>query len=47
MKGDAIGRVAASIALGLEEAELADGSTMPVRWLGVQGRMAELELLIL
>ncbi|MEB2836319.1 MAG: FAD-binding oxidoreductase [Desulfurococcales archaeon] len=47
MKGDAIGRVAASLALGLEEAELADGSTMPVAWLGVQGRMAERELLII
>ncbi len=47
MKGDAVGRVAASLALGLEEAELGDGSVMPVEWLGVQGRMAERELLII
>jgi len=47
MKGDAVGRVAASLALGMDEAELASGLSMPVRWLGVQGRMAERELLII
>ncbi len=47
MKGDAIGRVAASLTLGMEEAELADGSSIPVSWLGIQGRMSERELLII
>jgi FAD-dependent oxidoreductase domain-containing protein 1 len=47
MKGDAVGRVAASLALGLDEAELADGTSIPVAWLGVQGRKAERELLII
>jgi len=47
MKADAIGRVAASLALGQDEAELFDGSVFPVDWIGVRNRLSERELLII
>ncbi len=47
MKADAIGRVAASLALGLEEAELYGGESMPVKWLGIEGRRVEEEKLVI
>ena len=47
MKADAIGRVAASLALGLEEAELYGGERIPVKWLGVANRISERELLVI
>lgn len=47
MKADAIGRVAASLALGLEEAELYGGESIPVKWLGIEGRLLEEEKLVI
>ncbi len=47
MKADAIGRVAASLALGLDEAELYGGETLKVAWLGYHERLVERELLII
>ena len=47
MKADAIGRVAASLALGMEEAELYGGESIPVRWLGIEGRLLEEEKLVI
>jgi glycine/D-amino acid oxidase-like deaminating enzyme len=47
MKADAIGRVAASLALGMEEAELYGGEAIPVKWLGIEGRLLEEEKLVI
>ncbi len=47
MKGDAIGRVAAAAAAGLDEAELYGGEKVRVSWLGFRGRRCEEEKLIL
>ena len=47
MKGDSIGRITASLALGLDEAELFDGSKVKVEWLGLENRHTEKELIIL
>jgi len=47
MKGDAIGRIAAAAAAGLDEAELHGGERVRVEWLGFKGRRCEKEKLIL
>ncbi|ADL19658.1 Putative oxidoreductase [Acidilobus saccharovorans 345-15] len=47
MKGDSIGRVAAALALDMDEVELGDGTSFKVSLLGLEGRGAERELLIL
>ena len=47
MKADGIGRVAAALALGLDEVELYTGEKFRVSWLGLEGRLCEKELLIL
>jgi glycine/D-amino acid oxidase-like deaminating enzyme len=47
MKADAIGRVAAALALGMEEVELYTGERFRVEWLGVEGRLCGREHLIL
>ena len=47
MKADGIGRVAAGLALGLDEVELYTGEKFRVSWLGLEGRLCEREQLIL
>ncbi|GAB6148112.1 FAD-binding oxidoreductase [Stetteria hydrogenophila] len=47
MKADAVGRAAASLVLGFEEAELHGGGSMPVKWLGIEGRRVEEERLVI
>jgi len=47
MKADAIGRITASLALGLDEAELYGGETLKVAWLGYEERLVEKELLVI
>ena len=47
LKGDGIGVVTASLALGRDEAELVDGETLKVEWLGLQGRLLEKEYMII
>ena len=47
MKGDAIGRAAASLAIGHDEAELYGGERLKLEWLGFKGRLCEEEKLIL
>lgn len=47
MKADAIGRITASLALGLEEAELYTGETIEVKLLGVRERTSGAEKLII
>ncbi len=47
MKADAIGRVTASLALGMEEAELYGGEIMKVAWLGYEERLVEKERLVI
>ena len=47
MKADALGRITASLALGLEEAELYGGETFRVSWLSLTDRRVEKEKLII
>ena len=47
MKADAIGRITASLALGLDEAELYGGETVRVERLGLERRMIEPEELVI
>ncbi len=47
MKADAIGRITASLALGMDEAELYGGETVKVKWFGFEERHVEKELLVI
>ncbi len=47
MKGDAIGRITAALALGLEEAELYTGETLKVESLGLKNRVSGSEKLVI
>jgi hypothetical protein len=47
MKADAIGRITASLTLGLEEAELYTGETIKVKLLGLKERVTGAEKLVI
>ena len=47
MKADGIGRVAAGLALGMDEVDLYTGERFKVAWLGLERRMCEREKLVL
>jgi len=47
LKGDAIGLITASLALGIDEVQLADGETVKARWLGLRERLHEKEYMII
>ena len=47
MKADSIGRITASLALGMEEAELYDEEVVKTGWLGLEKRRVEQEKLII
>ncbi|MEM1922625.1 MAG: FAD-binding oxidoreductase [Nitrososphaerota archaeon] len=46
MKADSLGRIAAALALGRQEAELYGGTVVPSTLLGIKGRSVEPELLV-
>ncbi len=47
LKGDAIGLITASLAVGKDEAEFIDGEVIKVRWLGLRERLHEREYMII
>ena len=47
MKADAIGRITAGLALGMEHVELYTGEEFRVSWLGLKGRISEEEKLVI
>jgi glycine/D-amino acid oxidase-like deaminating enzyme len=47
LKGDALGLVTAALATGKDEVEFIDGEVLKIKWLGLEERLHEKELLII